>query len=169
MIIKNRGFTLIETLFYIVGLVILLFVISAALIYMYDWYKATTIPAKVDQASITLIDKIVKEIHTSSTINLGYSTFNSSNGALSITGTNNGVTTTRRYALQSGCITYESQNNMIVCISPKNMTITRLYFTNVTSPVSSAVKFDIDIAYKIKQATTTKTYSGFAILKQSYE
>ncbi len=169
MQIKNKGFTLVETLFYIAGLIILLSVISTILIYMFDWYKNATIPSRVDQAGIIILDKIVKDIHGSGTINDAYSTFNNTNGVLSLTATNNSVSSTKKFSMLNGCVLYQIDSGTPACITPNGMTVSRLNFIKATSTISSAVKFDVDISYKIKQSTTTKTYSGFAILKQSYE
>ena len=169
MQIKNKGFTLIETLFYIAGLIIFLSVISTVLIYMNDWYRNATIPSRVDQAGIIILDKITKDIHGSGTINDAYSSFNTDNGILSLTAVNNSVQIIKKFSLLNGCVSYQIDSGTATCISPNGMTVTRLSFTEATSTISTAIKFDIDIEYRIKQATTTKTFSSFAILKQSYE
>lgn len=166
---NKKGFTLIETLFYIGGLVLLLLTISTILLYMYDWYRSVTLAPRVDQVGITLVDKIVKDIHISSVVNAGGSILNSNNGALSLSGTIDSAPVTKRFSLINGCVAYELNGSTATCLSPNGMTATRLNFNQVTSSISTAVRFDIDISYRAKQGTTTSTYSGFAILKQSYE
>jgi hypothetical protein len=168
-ITNKKGFTLVETLFYIAGLVLLLAVISMVFIYMYDWYRAVTIVPRVDQVGMTLVDKIVKDIHSSSTINPGSSSLGTTNGSISLTGSVNLVNVTKNYSIVGNCITYQQDSGAISCISPNGITITRFYLIEVDSPISKALKFDIDISYSTKQGTTTRTYSSFAILKQSYE
>ncbi|MES3031412.1 MAG: hypothetical protein V4697_03310 [Patescibacteria group bacterium] len=169
LITKKRGFTLIETLFYIVGVILFLFVISALFIYMYSWYRRVTIDPRVDHAGIVLVDTLVRGIRGGETVNLGQSSLATNNGALSLTGTVNLVDITKRFSLSNGRVLYEQTSSPSSYISPSGMTVSRMYFTNLTSPLSSAVKFDIDISYAVKGSTITKTYSGFAILKQSYE
>ncbi len=169
MIIKKRGFTLVETLFYIAGLVVLLLVIATLLFYMYEWHRNMTIAPRVDRVGISLVDKIVRDIRASGTINSAQSSFNTTNGSFSITGTVNSTSVTRKFSLSNGYLTYQQDTGAISYLSPNGMTVTRLYLTSTSSPISSAIKFDIDIAYKTKQGTTTKTYSGFSILRQSYE
>jgi Tfp pilus assembly protein PilW len=93
MVIKNRGFTLVETLFYIAGLILLLLVISTILLYMFNWYKKVTIEPRVDQVGTLLVDRIVRDIHTSGTINSSQSSFNTTNGSLSVTGDIDSVST----------------------------------------------------------------------------
>lgn len=174
MIIKNynknkKGFTLVETLFYIAGLVLLLAVITTIFLYMYDWYRAVTIPPRVDRVGSILIDKISRDIHTSELINSAQSSFNTTNGALSITGIVDSISVTKKFSLSNGYLAYQQDSGSTSYLSPNGMTVSRLYFISTSTPISSAVHFDIDIAYKTKQGTTTKTYSGFSILRQSYE
>jgi Tfp pilus assembly protein FimT len=166
---NNKGFTLVETLVYIAGLALLLAVLSTIFIYMYDWYRAVTIVPRVDQAGSTLVDRITRDLRTGESINLGQSALNTANGALSVTGTIDSNQVTKRFSLSNGYLSYEENGSAPSNLSPNGMTVSRLYFTNVTSPESSAVKFDIDITYNTKQGSTTKTYGGFVILRQSYE
>ncbi|MDO8430363.1 MAG: hypothetical protein Q7S72_00010 [Candidatus Taylorbacteria bacterium] len=169
IITKKRGFTLVETLFYIAGLVLLLLVISTILLYMYDWYRVVTIGPRVEQVGLTLVDKITRDIHGSGVIDTAQSSLNTTNGALALTGTLDSVPVTRRFSLLNGCVAYQQNGGVATCLSPNGMTVTRLLFIQADTPISTAVKFDIDIAYRTKQGTTTKIYSGFAILRQSYE
>lgn len=166
---NKKGFTLVETLFYIGGLVLLLGVISTIFIYMYDWYKVVTIEPRVDQVGITLVDKIVKDIHAGATINGSESSFGTTNGSVSVTGSINAVDVIKKYSILGTCMAYQQDSGATTCISPNGMTVSRFYLTQVDSPISTAIRFDIDISYKTKQGTTTKTYSSFAILRQSYE
>ena len=136
---------------------------------MHDWYRAVTITPRVDQVGMTLVDKIVKDIHSSATIDSGSSTFGVTNGSVSLTGSVNSVDVNKKYSIVNGCIAYQQDSGTKSCISPNKMTVTRFYLTEIDSPISKAIKFDIDISYSTKQGTTTKTYSSFAILKQSYE
>ena len=160
---------MVETLFYIAGLLVLLTVITITLFYMYNWYQTATLPLRVDSTGSTLIDRIVREVRSSEVVNSSDSVLSSNNGALSITKTANSVSTTTKFALSNGYVTMQLNGGTISNLSPNGMTVTKLYFKNPSTSISSAVRVDIDIAYKTKQGTTTRTFSGFSLLRQSYE
>jgi len=166
---NNKGFTLVETLFYIAGLVLLLLTISTIFIYSYKWYSIMTIEPRVNSSGIIAVDRITKEIHDYEDVDTINSVLNNDNGVLVITNTVNTNTFTKRFYIQNGCIYFLQESGVGGCITPNGMTVSKLRFARLTNSLSSAVTFDIDISYKTQQGTTTKTFGSFAILKQSYE
>jgi type II secretory pathway pseudopilin PulG len=164
---KQRGFTLVETLFYLGGLVLLLSIISLTLIYTYDWHRSTTIGSKAEIVGITLVDRIVRDIRGAESVN-DESVLLTNNGTLSITSAST-TNIIKRFYISNDRLTYLKDSEQAIYLSPSGLTVSRFYITELTSPKSSAVKFDIDISYLTKTGTTTKTYSGFGILRQSYE
>lgn len=169
MIIKKRGFTLVETLFYIAGAVLLLVVVTTFFFYMYEWYRQTTVAPRVDRVGTSLVDTLARSIRGGATVNTTQSSFGTTLGSLSVTGRINLIDITKRFSISEGRVLYEETSITNAYLSPTGMTVSRLYFTQATTSLSSAVKFDVDISYLTKTGTTTKTYSGFTLLKQSYE
>lgn len=165
---KQRGFTLVETLFYLGGLVLLLLVIVSGLVFAYDWYRSVTVTSKTMTVGLTLADKIVKEIRTGQIINYSDSTLSNDNGAISVTSAST-TNIIKKFSISSNRIVYTQDNGSPTFLSPAGVFVTRFYIKDLVSTYSSAVKFDIDIAYATKLGTTTKTFSGFSILRQSYE
>ena len=49
------------------------------------------------------------------------------------------------------------------------MNISKFLFTQIVTPVSYAVRYEVDVTYEKDGETVTKTYPGLAILRHSYE
>jgi type II secretory pathway pseudopilin PulG len=167
---SKRGFTLIETLFYIVGLLVLLAAMTGFMYYMYDWYQRTTISPRIDRIGVSMVDKIAKDLRSGTSINVAQSSFGINNGVLDF---NYYFSTSQLYikhiALEGNRITYKDGPSATAFLSPSNVYVTRFLVVSTSTPVSKGIKFDIDITYVLRSTgSTTKTYSGFAILRQSY-
>ncbi|MDQ2933059.1 MAG: hypothetical protein M3Q80_01625 [bacterium] len=164
----KKGFTLVETLFYTAGLVVMLMVMGAFLYYMYDWYQKVTLGPRVDRIGINTIDKVIKDIRSGDTVNVSQSVLNSATGTLSLATFVNSVSVTKTIAVSNYRLTYRENLGVVQYLTPADLYITRFYVTSTSTPVSEGVKFDIDIAFGSRNGTTTQTYSGFSILRQSY-
>lgn len=165
---KQRGFTLVETLLYTAGLLVLLGAIVSFLFYLNDWYRNATLEPRADRAGIELIDKIIKDVRAGEIV-AGDSVLGSDNGTLSLSGYTNGLPITRYFTLNNGRIEYQENGGATDEISPADMTVSRFRLVQLTTPLSSGIHVDIDISFKAKTGTTTKTYSGFSMLRHSYE
>jgi hypothetical protein len=166
---KNKGFTLIETIVYAAGIVLILGAISAFLFYMYDWYRNVTIVPRIDRIGVSMVDRISREVRTGATINTSESDFSTSTGSITFTTSPTPTATTTYFGLENGRIAYKINGGATEYISPSDITITSLYLTNASSPQSSYIKIDMTITYNLKGQVQNRTYSGLAILRQSYQ
>jgi len=164
----KRGFTLIETVFYTAGLLLLVAAMVTFMIYMYNWYNNVTIIPRADRAGVNMVDKIVKDLRSGEAVNLAGSSFESVTGALSIDAVVGGATVTKYFSLDNGKITYKENSGTTQNISPGGMTVSRFYINSTSTPISEAIRFDIDISFNTKTGLQTKTYTGLAVLRQSY-
>lgn len=164
----KSGFTLVETLFYTVGLLVLFATMTVFMYYMYDWYQKVSLAPRTDRIGISLTDKLVKDIRSGVTINLGQTNYNINNGTLSINSLVNSVTIAKYFSINSGRLTYQEDAGATSFLTPSDLTVTRFFITASSTTISEGIKFDIDIAYRTRNGTTTQTYSGFSILRQSY-
>ncbi|MCX6715743.1 MAG: hypothetical protein NT077_01845 [Candidatus Taylorbacteria bacterium] len=166
---KKSGFTLVETLTYGVGLVIVLGGIVTFTVYLYDWYRTSTIPTRVDQVGIALINRVSNDIRGANSVNDSSSIFNNQNGVLSLTTTSGTISTTTVYALQNGVMQYKLNSTATSSISSDDISISGFYVKKLTTPVSTVVRVEIDIDYVTKAGTNTSIYNGLAVLRQSYQ
>ncbi len=168
-IIHKRGFTLVETLVYVAGLVLLLLAIFTLLTATYDWYRTTTVGTRIDEIGITLSDRLVRDIRSGQTVELAQSSFGTSTGSLFIDAVASSTYVTKKYSLISGRVAYQENSGTIQYLSPKDISVTKLYFTSIATPASAAIRFEINITYSTKTGNQTKSYSSVGIMKNSYE
>jgi hypothetical protein len=167
---SKRGFTLVETLFYIAGMVALLVVIIFMLINSYDWYRTTVVYPRADQDGSLAISRIENDIKSGSSLNTAQNSFNTTSGSIGVTGLDStGTSVTYYYALQGGRITYQKNGGATEYITPAYLTVTRLQFNQIDTPISTAIRTVIDITYSTKTGTTTNTYSSLSIMRNTYE
>lgn len=165
----NRGFTLVETLIYAIGVVLLIGVITGLMYYMYNWYQYATIASKVDQTGLVLMDRLVRDIRTGTSIDFGQSSFNSTNGSIFINSKESGVNVTKKFSLQNGRILYQENGGTAQYLTPANMTAVKLYLTSITTSLSQAVRVELQITYTTRSGLVTHDFNGLSIMRQSYD
>ncbi len=167
---RRRGFTLLETIFYTAGLLILLAVIITFIYFMFDWYQRVTIAPRADRIGVGLVQRITKDLRSGTHVNSAQSFFGVSNGALSFDANVNSGSVTKYFVWGANRLIYQENGGTITYISPSDINISRFLVNSTTTPQSQGIRFDIDITYTSRATgSVTKTYSGFAILRQSYE
>ncbi len=65
-------------------------------------------------------------------------------------------------------LVYRENGGAIAYLTPSDLAVTRFYLVATSTAISAGVKFDIDIAFPTRTGTSTQTYSGFSLLRQSY-
>lgn len=165
----KKGFTLIEIIIYSAGLVMVIGVIISLLVQMYGLYNKLTTEPRVDRVGITIVDRVIKDVRSGKSIDLGQSDLNTTTGSLSINSSVDGETVLKIISFDNGRVSYQENAGDSNYLSPDDMSITKLRFTLATSSISEAVRVDLDITYTVEQEERTKSFVGFSILRQSYE
>lgn len=165
---RDRGFTLIETLTYGVGLIIILAGIVSFLFFLYGWYRTATIPARGDAAGLALMNQIVMDVRAANTLNDLNSNYDTQNGQISMTTSSGANATTTVYSLQNGQMQSKVGSAATTTISAGDMRVSGFYIKKLPTPNSMAARIEIDVDYFINGATSTNVYTDLAILRQSY-
>jgi hypothetical protein len=173
MQIKNtpttKGFTLIELVMYIAGLLALGTVMMVLIVQFYVLYKEIIAVPRADRVGLSLVDQITKEVRSANQIDTLNSQFGTTTGVLDVDSVSNNVTTSKKFSVQNGRVMFQDGTNTAVSISPKDLYVSNFNFTLVTTPVSQAVRFNLELQFRTRNATETKAYTGFAILRESYD
>lgn len=168
--IHNTGFTLIETLTYGVGIIIVLGGIVVFLVSLYNWYRSATIPTRADEVGMTLLARIMADVRGANATNDAYSIYNSQNGKLSLTAlSSSGTATTTVYALEGGVMQHKVNTTATTTASPSDVQVSAFYIKKLTTPISTVVRVEVDVTYSLKGESHTSVYNGLAVLRQSYE
>lgn len=166
---KNSGFALVELLIYITGLLVLGSILILMVTQFYMLYKEITVVPRVDRTALSLVDRITKEIRSADTIDILHSQFGTTAGVLDIDSISNTVVTEKKFYVENGIVKYQENEGVAVSLSPKDLRVSNFNFTLVPTPVSEAVRFNLELEFYTRNATETKSYTGFAILRESYE
>jgi type II secretory pathway pseudopilin PulG len=167
---KQRGFSLVETIIYTASFALIMILIGTTLFSVYRWYERTVIAPRVDQAGVIVIDRLVRDIRSTESVNTGQSSFNTDSGSLSVNTKEVGDTITKVYTISSGKILLSEDGATPLPISPMGMYVSKLRFTKIDTSVSESIRAEVDIQYYVRNyGTTTKSFAGVAIMRNSYE
>lgn len=168
MIHRTRGFTLIETLTYGAGIIIILGGVVMFLFYLYNWYRSATIPTRVDTAALAIMNQITTDLRASNTLNDSVNYYNQPIGQISMTSIAGTNSTTTVYYLERGAIKSTVGTSATTTVSAGDIWVSAFIVRKLTTPVSMAIRIELHIDYSLRGATTTNTYTDLAILRQSY-
>lgn len=166
---KTKGFTLIELLLYISGLLILGTILVSMIIQFYGIYKEIVAIPRADRTGLLVVDRITKEIRSAKSINMLDSKFATTTGAIVLDVVEEGSSVEKKFYVQNGKIFYQKDSEEQESLSSSDFTVSNFNFTLVQTPISEAVRFTMEIQFKTRDDVQTKSYSGFAILRESYE
>ncbi len=62
-----------------------------------------------------------------------------------------------------------SAGDMDTLMTPEDILVSKFLFTQIVTPISYAVRFEMDLTYSERGKLVTKTYPGLVILRRSYE
>lgn len=166
---KISGFTIIELLVYVAGLLALGAVMIILIVQFYNLYREIIVVPRADRTGLILVDRIIKEIRSADKVDLLQSQFGTTNGVLGLDYVLNGVQKEKIFYLEDGIIKYKEDNGEPVILSSKDLRVSNFNFTFIPTPISQAVRFNLELEFQNNNATETKSYTGFGILRESYE
>lgn len=166
---NSSGFTLVELLVYTTGLVLIGMILSLLIVQFYGLYKEIIILPRADRTGILLVDRITKEIRSASSVDAIESQFNTTQGVLDLNFVSNEVLTEKKFFVESGIVKYQENDGETVELTSKDFNVSNFNFYFINTPVSNAVRLTLEIQFQTRNATETKSYTGFAILRESYD
>ena len=170
MLNKQRGFSLIELVVYVSGLTILTAVMVLIIMQFYTLYKEIIAVPRADRTGLLIVDRITKEIRSGDQLDTLNSQFNTTAGAIEFDVLeDDGTVTDKRFYVENGIVKYSEEGGDGEVISPRDLYVSNFNFTLVPTSVSQAVKFDMEFQFMTRNGTETKAYSGFSILRESYD
>lgn len=164
----RNGFSLVELLVYLASMTLILLALSYVLANTYATYAAMVAGARADRALGTLMQVLSTEIRSGSVIDQSASVFNTDNGRLAITALDGTIATSRSFFLENGRVVFRADGSDTY-MTPEDMTVAKLRFAQIVTPISYAVRYEVTVTYPIRGETVAKTYPGVAILRHSYE
>ena len=165
---QTKGFSVVELLVYTVSMTLVLGAVTFAAVQVYGFYASAIVESRADRDLSTLMQVLASEIRAGSAIDQSSSVFNSAFGQLAIDARSGTTHIERVFRVEDGRIIF-SEDGSEVYLTPEDMNISKFLFTQIVTPVSYAVRYEVDVTYEKDGETVTKTYPGLAILRHSYE
>lgn len=163
------GFTMVEALVYAAGLALIAGAAASFLYYSYGWYDYVSTGPRADQTGLGLVSMMDSDFRAANAVNATDSIFGNPVGAVSVTQTEGTVSTTTRYWLSGGRLWRAENGGLGAAVSPADLTVSSFTAYAIDTSAAEAVRFELDMTYADRQGTTTRAYSGLAILRQSYK
>ncbi len=161
----STGFVLVELLVYLVVAVLLLSVIAYFILSTYFLYSDTVARSQADRAGGAIIGQIVRETRSGTGIDINNSSLESNIGYVTIE-TTSGSTV---FSVVDDIMQVQIDDGTALSLSPDTQSVSRFYITQITTPVSQAIRYELAITYDIRDGQETRTYTGLAILRESYD
>lgn len=165
-LLQTRGFLLVETLLYVVVMTILIGATSYFIFQTYQIYRDAISVATADRIGVSLINELVRETRSGVSIDAGASSIGNATGYVTINTPDSG---TKYFAYDEGRIIYGENDGANEYLTPQTVDITTFLITQINTPVSYALRYEVGITFEEGSETVTKTYRGLATLRQSYE
>lgn len=166
---KISGFTLVELMVYMASLLALGSILIILVIQFYSLYREIVALPRADRTGLLLVDRITKEIRSANQIDLLNSQLNTTNGVFDFDSVVNEVVVEKRFYLENGIVKYQENSDTPINLTSKNFIVSNFNFTSVNTAVSEAVRFNIELEFQSRNGTITRSYTGFAILRESYD
>ena len=143
----KKGYTLVEALVYIAVLVIIIYVTIQGMIALADSYKGTKAGMVLAQSTSSVIDSFSSEIKRANSIDTAQSIIGSPGfGKLVLNSTDeNGIAETVEFYVDGSTLKIKKNGLEIGPLTNASISVLRLYFYVISTPVSDAVKLDLTL------------------------
>lgn len=172
MILRNfkKGFTLVESLIYVVIFFVIFLALVEAVIYTNKTYLAIRSTSTLEDSAMSSLERMSRDIRNAYSISVASSTFGISPGVLSVkTKDGAGVIRDTEYYLDSQKMLHVKENGLdIGKITSSSTPVSNLIFTQISTGNSLAVKIDMSIQSFKNNSTTTEQFWATYILRGSY-
>lgn len=168
--LRNKGFTLIETIVYAVFVAILTVVtIQALTIAMNSFYKLRLVQ-NVDQSATVGLERMSREIRNAYSIDTTQSTFDTNPGRLTLlTKDQLGMTTTIEFYVSGSDLRFKQGGVDMGSLLTKNAVVSNLIFKQIANPNSRAVKIEMTLGDTRGTLQNSENFYNTVILRGSTE
>ncbi len=158
---KTNGFSLLESIVYIAILSVMTVMIINVLTSTANSYSTLRLARGLNNSAITSLERMTREIKSADDISVANSTFDTNPGRLTV----NIGTTTREFYIDSSVLKIKENDVDKGALTRDGVSVDNLVFRNLNNGTSKAVRIEMTLSGIYKNATTTKTFYSFAVLR----
>jgi len=161
--LKN-GYSLVEMLVYVSILSVLAVLVVNVIIVLGQSYGALKATRNVNSAAMTSLERTVREIRLSNSVDTVNSTFGTHPGRLTLS---MGATTTEFY-LDSGVFKVRQNGSDEGALTQDGTSVTNLVFRYITVGSIESIKIEMTLESTVGKSTKTENFYNFVVLRGSY-
>jgi len=145
----KKGFTLIETLFYISLSVVLLGVIINSVVLLSSSYRSIKAVKDVEASGLVIMNQIINTSHAAVSVNAVGTSYNIENGSLALNTVSSDTTShTNKFYLSDGKVFKDIDGSHVVPLSFDGVSVESLVFRPIHTGNSTGVKIELTIEGK---------------------
>ena|SRR3989338_5939229 len=165
----RRGFSLVETLFYVAILSFSLLAIMQTLIVVTRSHGVLRSAQRVEQEAAISIERMIREIRDSKNLDDNGSVFNAHPGKLLLNSTNvSGLQRTVEFSLDGGKLSLKENGVVTGLLTSMQISISNLVFRKISTARSQGVKIEMTMQSGTSSTARTENFYVTAVLRDSY-
>ncbi len=166
----NGGYTLVELLIVIAITAVLMTAVSQATTSMYTTYRNVIALRQIESASVSILDRLTREIKNATSIDMTNSVFDSDTGRVSLNiSSSTGNINTQIYASSSRL--YVKKNGIeLGPLSPSDVTVSIISYNLLGTSTNSATAIRVELVLEASTAQIhwSKSFYSTAIMRGTY-
>lgn len=166
---RSRGITLIETILYIILLMIVTSVIVEMLIAIGGVYKNIKVTRELESSGTIVMESMLREIRNAAKVEIGSSILDTSPGVITLSGIDKDLNPyTVSFRVSSGAVVISRNGGPASALTSSSGQINWLVFTRVSSANSEGVRIELKLVGSTGKGTRSESFYGFTTLRGSY-
>lgn len=166
---NNSGVSILEVIIYSALLTLLLGVIIYVINIIFVTNTVIKATRRVENSAIASMDRIIRGIRESTSVNAGDSVFGVDSGRLSLIIPTDSGTRLVKFYLNEQKIYVEEDGVVIGPLTLSDTRTTSLKFNLIASTTPVAIKFEMTIAGPTSTASVSEKFYGTAVMRGSYQ
>lgn len=167
--VSSSGVTLIESLFYVGILGLLVAATISTLVALNTSYENIKSASSIESAAQTALDRMVREIRSATSVDIGNSTLNASPGRLTLQTTDaGGAAATVEFLVSSSTIRVRENGVDVGPLTSSAVRASSVIFRHVVTPLSEAVRVELVLESGQGDSAKSKNFYATAVLRNSY-
>ena len=167
----KRGFSLVETLFYVALLALSLLVVMQTLLVLTRSYAAFRAAGRIERDAALSLERMVREVRGANNIADAGSVFGVHPGRLRLnTTTAAGAARTVEFSVSGGALLLEEAEDGTAAgaLTSSTTTVSNLVFRKITTTRSQGVKIEMTLSSGSGAAARSERFYATAVLRNSY-
>jgi type II secretory pathway pseudopilin PulG len=165
----SNGYTLLEMVVYIAILSVFSIVVVFSLVNITKSFLEIRVERNINNAAVASIDRMVREIRLSNSVDILNSTFDANPGRITLnTIASNGSSTTVEFFVSNGVLRMKEGGVDSGALTQSNINVDNLLFNLMTNGTTQAIKISESLSDTRVGTTSTKSFNNTGLIRGSY-